>query len=326
MDGEDRGTNERFKGVERASVERLGQIVPTDIPVPERLAERTCEKIWETVDQAEAAAATLADEIFSPDTVLPNMLPGRLVPKIPRIAKNDEKSSPFILKRIRPIFGESEGEKTPRRSSSRRRNSCRLVNGEICDDMRDEYYWETLPTENSLPRPKKFSASAKTAAVVQGDGTEGEKKSNLVDSVSLLGRTTIHCVDAAGDWLGVRYNENHPPEEFPRPTVRRVRGGPSDLLLSIIGGVLIATVVVFPLLRLAGYELFLVIAKSQVRKIGESVSETHIESELYPLWSLSSLLSPKASVEETTNRILNESEPSDESSDESSDEPQSESP
>ena len=59
------------------------------------------------------------------------------------------------------------------------------------------------------------------------------------------------------------------------------------MMISIVSGVLIAVVVVFPLMRLAVKEVFTTIAKSAVRKIGVNVaiSENAPQSDLLPFIS-----------------------------------------
>ncbi|MBR4103172.1 MAG: hypothetical protein IKK39_03795, partial [Thermoguttaceae bacterium] len=136
---------------------------------------------------------------------------------------------------------------------------------------REEYYWEEVDDERAaVPaearRPSLLTTSARWATA----------------PVVAVGRATLaFCGSGRRAILGA--------DAFAatKPRRRRQPGQASDTMISTVAGILIATFVVFPLMRLAVREIFTTIAKSAVRKIGENVaiSENAPQSDLLPFIS-----------------------------------------
>ncbi|MBQ3333183.1 MAG: hypothetical protein IJG83_07140, partial [Thermoguttaceae bacterium] len=152
----------------------------------------------------------------------------------------------------------SEQQNRPRR---RARPRSPLRNGEIREEFRDEYYWELLPEVEPSGTPQERLART-------GTPEQTERENVITQAVERIGSTAISEVRQLSEWLGVRPAKSalaRPPRD------KESWWHPSDLLISVVGGVLIAIVVVLPILRFFGRELAVVIAKSTVRQIGQKV-------------------------------------------------------
>ena len=195
--------------------------------------------------------------------------------------------TPLSIESLKRQFAKESIKPRPKR-----KNRCPLVNGQIRPSAQDEYYWEILPpetpAEKELHRKRKLAAARRTQE-------EPEEENRLVESVSEIGRTTLSCIDSAKSWFGVPATRAILPDEMNRPLRGKRRGRPSDMLISIIAGILIATTVVFPTLRFACREFGIVITKTTVRKIGQKipVSSGHQSADLLPFYT-EQLLFPKS--------------------------------
>lgn len=187
----------------------------------------------------------------------------------------------------------------------RRKNRCPLLNGQIRPEAQDEYYWEILPPE-TVSEKKRRTRLESSAALVP---SEQEEENRLVESVSEIGRTTLHYIDSARGWLGVKSPRTSPPEEMNRPIRGKRRGKPSDMLISIVAGILIATTVVFPTLKFVGREFVMVIAKTAVRKIGQKIQITsdHSSADLIPFYT-EQILFPQSQEVEFLPKEIEEAE------------------
>jgi len=151
------------------------------------------------------------------------------------------------------------------------RRLAELLGREPTAAEREEYYWEEIDDERAaVPaearRPSLLTTSARWATA----------------PVVAVGRATLaFCGSGRRAILGA--------DAFAatKPRRRRQPGKASDTMISTVAGILIATFVVFPLMRLAVREIFTTIAKSAVRKIGENVaiSENAPQSDLLPFIS-----------------------------------------
>ncbi len=151
------------------------------------------------------------------------------------------------------------------------RRLAELLGREPTAAEREEYYWEEVDDERAaVPaearRPSLLTTSARWATA----------------PVVAVGRATLaFCGSGRRAILGA--------DAFAatKPRRRRQPGKASDTMISTVAGILIATFVVFPLMRLAVREIFTTIAKSAVRKIGENVaiSENAPQSDLLPFIS-----------------------------------------
>ena len=216
-------------------------------PMPAEMYDRPLEISSAPYTAREMYDAPLTVAPFAPCRMYDRPLLVRRAPKADSAALAEWK------KRI------SEEQNRPRR---RARPRSPLRNGEIREEFRDEYYWEFLPEVEPSGVPQERLA---------GTGTPGETgRENLItQTVERIGSTAISEVRQLSEWLGVRPAKS--------ASARPPRGKesswwhPSDLLISVVGGVLIAIVVVLPILRFFGRELAVVIAKSTVRQIGQKV-------------------------------------------------------
>ena len=177
----------------------------------------------------------------------------------------------------------------------RQKNRSPLINGQIRPEAQDEYYWETLPPESASEK-KRRQRSKRSVELVEA---KLEEENRLVESVSEIGRTTLQYIDSARGWLGVKSSHAPVPEEMNRPIRGKRRGKPSDMLISIVAGILIATMVVFPTLKFVGREFVVVIAKTAVRKIGQKIQITsdHSSADLIPFYTEQILFPQSQEVE-----------------------------
>ncbi len=147
-----------------------------------------------------------------------------------------------------------------------------LLGREPTATEREEYYWEEIDENENA----KISAEFRRPSLLQISARWATAP------VVAVGRATLSlCGSSSRAILGA--------DAFAatKPRRRRQPGQASDTMISTVAGILIATFVVFPLMRLAVREMFATIAKSAVRKIGENVaiSENAPQSDLLPFIS-----------------------------------------
>lgn len=129
----------------------------------------------------------------------------------------------------------------------------------------EEYYWEELPAED-----RTFNSSA-AGTLPQGVVNVARKPIEWIGRATLrLFRPVTKAIRDDGDESFIA------DEEMNKSAKKKPRGGGlSDFMISVVAGVLIATVIVFPVLKLVGREVIVTIAKSAVRKIGQKVTIQH---------------------------------------------------
>lgn len=317
---------DQFENDGRARLDRSLKLFD-EAAVPEGLADRTCQKIWDTLDHPEHEQVRT----------------GPAIPKFPRLVRSTKKGTPFVLKAvsvyqevppavpttlpaaepvplpaaesiplpaaesiaIAPIVEPTvqpavivpineavtlddlkrsfaEQARHPRR---RKRSKSPLCNGEIREEARDEYYWEILPPETDAEKRRRLERLAKKNRS-RSTQPAAETPNPFTDTVTRIGEMTLSSVRSATSWLGPEQKKPHSSKKGGAASTQK-RGRPTDLLISIVSGVLIAVIVVFPTLRFVGRELAIVIAKSTVRRIGQKVQVSADQStmELFPLLS-----------------------------------------
>lgn len=344
-----RSRGEIFDAVENAGRARLEQSLKLfdESAVPEGLADRTCQKIWNAVDHPEYYAAEA----------------GPIIPKFPRLVRSSKKGTPFILKTVSireedipapPIeetavlpeiavrttdqeiaaptvvsltLDELKRSFAEQARHPRRKNRPRspLLNGEIREELRDEYYWEVLPPETEAEKKRRLeNRIKKSVAAATKTNDAPDPQGVFTETVTRIGHITLSSLRTATTWLEPEQKKPLVSEERNAPRTSRRRSRPTDLLISIVAGVLIAVVVVFPTLRLVGRELAIVIAKSTVRRIGQKVTVSADQStlNLFPLWSEQILYPKSQEVEfdaaiDPTIDLTNDLSPSELSADES---------
>ena len=222
-------------------------VVPEVPPIPAVMYDRPLTVNGAPYTVREMYDAPLTVAAFAPCEMYDRPLLVRRAPKTDPVALAEWK------KRI------SEEQNRPRR---RVRSRSPLRNGEIREEFRDEFYWEFLPEVEPIGTPEESHDRAVTPK-------QTGRESVITQAVERIGSTTISEVRQLSEWLGVRSAKS--------ASARPPRGKevswlhPSDLLISVVGGVLIAIVIVLPILRFFGRELAVVIAKSTVRQIGQKV-------------------------------------------------------
>lgn len=199
------------------------------------------------------------------------------------------------LKEIHREFARSRvhSEKT-----RRRRFRSPLINGEIREELKDEYYWEIL-SDNSAPGAGKTGAvpaddplrSLEPRRVFNSDGSSSEIGQRVpeptllsavfIEPVIFIGHITIlafrplkRCLgrDDGGETLtfGSRRASETGAHQKSHQKKHRVRL--FDILIALICGIAIAALGIFPLLKMFGTEIYRSIRLSNVRRLGEVVS------------------------------------------------------
>lgn len=145
------------------------------------------------------------------------------------------------------------------------RSLVRLLGRPLTQIEREEYYWEDLK-----PRPKIRPQVAKRSR-------RSRYQVPLLFRVATLPFVLIgHAIITTGKTF--KYSIARPsgkvllPEEMNKPIIKKKSGHLSDMMISTITGILIAAFIVFPALRLVGSEMYTIIKRSTVRRIGEKVT------------------------------------------------------
>ncbi len=220
---------------------------------------------------------------------------------------------------------------------------------------REEYYWEeeydnvsgtlkqtrkrvtppyptisdSFPKRNS-GKPQEHRIKNSISAKSRNGNNNGQKEETTGGSNSLTSMIRYpieligHSVLVTGRTLKrvvVRPSSRtnpHKDEEMNKPIRKRKSGAFSDLLISIITGTLIAFFIVFPSLRFVSKEVYNIILKSTVRKIGEKVPITRnqdssvlmpfiTEQILYPKYQTSEMQQETGSEGNNTNTNTSQS-------------------
>lgn len=222
------------------------------MPLPERVSE-----IQEVLSSSVSAASS-----------------ARIPAVNPRISLHDI-SREFARERVR-------ADKT-----RRRRFRSPLVNGEIREELKDEYYWEILPPESESGKARagrksilhRLPPKEGSGLVSSGERWEPNLLTALmVEPIVFVGHTTLWVL---GPFLRLAKGSEGMtplPEEMNRPLAQsggKKRGFRSfDLLVAVICGVTIAALVVYPLIQMFGTEIYRAIRLSNVRKFSNSVAVT----------------------------------------------------
>ncbi len=190
--------------------------------------------------------------------------------------------APFVQE---PEFAENLASDTPGAEDA---YLAKLLGRQLTRWDREEYYWEELTPEGSS------SDSTLKYSLTQGVANAASKPIEWIGRATLsLFKPVTKAIRDDGDESFVADEEMNKPHR-----VKKGRGGGlSDFMISVVAGVLIATVIVFPVLRFVGREVIVTIAKSAVRKIGQKVSIQHGQDSSILLPFLSEqMLHPKHTV------------------------------
>ncbi|MBQ9874609.1 MAG: hypothetical protein IJM30_09100 [Thermoguttaceae bacterium] len=153
--------------------------------------------------------------------------------------------------------------------SAENRYLAELLGRELTPFDLDEFYWEDLDEEEKRP-PSAISKFLYGAMLV------------ATEPPVLVGRATI------GLFRSVFPNGLYRAEDVERATKKRKQGGGrvSDMMISMVAGVLIAISFVFPAIKYVANEIYTTVAESRVRKLGGSVSLSprEVEEAMTPMY------------------------------------------
>ncbi|MBR2692896.1 MAG: hypothetical protein IKE69_01655 [Thermoguttaceae bacterium] len=172
----------------------------------------------------------------------------------------------------------------------RRRFRSPLINGEIREELKDEYYWEILSDGDQTGRKSADDDPLRnlTPRRVYGTGggfvpsNERPVEPNLlsallVEPVVFVGHATTLALRPLR--LFRKGNENGASPSGPKKRARAASGGkrnneiqPIDFFIALVCGVAIAVVIVFPMIRKFSNGIYETVQKSNVRRISGAVS------------------------------------------------------
>lgn len=155
---------------------------------------------------------------------------------------------------------------------------------------REEYYWEDYTETEPLAKKQSLTGY-------------------LAFPVEFIGYSALWITRAIKNKLQNPSSQIDRKEEMNRPLIKKRHGKLSDMAISIAAGIMIASVVVFPTLKLIGHEFMKVIVKSTVRKIGQNVILTSDQDslDLIPLIS-DKILFPQYQTGEVNENVQKKKE------------------
>ncbi|MDO5580109.1 MAG: hypothetical protein Q4G69_03165 [Planctomycetia bacterium] len=141
----------------------------------------------------------------------------------------------------------------------------KLLGRPLTQDEREEYYWEDISSRTSTPPKAKKRSSKKRYQVPLLFRVIELPFVFIGHAIITTGKTFKFAVSRPSGKVSL-------PEEMNKPIAKKKSGHLSDMMISTITGVLIAAFIVYPALRLVGKEMYSIIERSTVRRIGEKVS------------------------------------------------------
>ena len=208
----------------------------------------------------------------------------------PTAAKISALNPKISLEDINREFARS---RTRAEKTRRRRFRSPLINGEIREELKDEYYWEILsdedetaqkngkvmrddPLKNLAPR-RVYGFHGETLSLNERPVEPNLLSAALVEPVIFIGHATLLALSPLR-LLWRRGRKDDPvPEKKNHP--RSGSGGkknnsvrPVDFVVALVCGVAIAAAVIFPMLKKFGSGIYETIQKSNVRRFGNAVS------------------------------------------------------
>ncbi len=183
----------------------------------------------------------------------------------------------FTLEELKREFAK---ERSQHAKTRRKRYRNPLINGEIREELKDEYYWEILSP--NTPEELRTREMARRAYKRQRQENPPVEKEPENREVSLLDAVFIEPVVNIGHMTIISAKRFQTlfqrgtsrmsafPEEL-QPPISKKDGRPGDLVISIIAGILIAVVFIFPIIRLTTNKIYMSIRRSNVREIGQTV-------------------------------------------------------
>ena len=194
------------------------------------------------------------------------------------------------LKEIHREFARSRAHSEKTR---RRRFRSPLINGEIREELKDEYYWEILSDDGTPGTGKNGAGPAddplknlEPRRVFNSDGSSSEigrrapeptlLSAIFIEPVIFIGHITILAFSPLKRGLG----RDNGGETLTRKSRRASETNVQkklhvwffDILIALICGIAIAALGIFPLLKMFGTEIYRSIRLSGVRRLNEVVS------------------------------------------------------
>lgn len=253
-------------------------ISPISVRIPARpvvIPPVTVSRPVETFELPKVLSPTIADAV-SP-------APSAVTPAAAKISAVSPKIS---LEEINREFART---RTRAEKTRRRRFRSPLINGEIREELKDEYYWEILSDENetaskdrkemrddplrNLP-PRQSYGSGKAASLSGRSFEPSFSNALLVEPVIFVGHVTLLALSPLR-YLWNRGEKDAAGSKTSRSRSRSQRNNgirPIDFLIALVAGVVIAVVVVFPMLKKFGSGIYETVQKSNVRRFGGAIS------------------------------------------------------
>ncbi|MBO7726612.1 MAG: hypothetical protein J6S40_09140 [Thermoguttaceae bacterium] len=259
---------------------RPAVVSPVTVPrfgeLPKVLSPRTVE-ITLTASVAPPAAAAVTEPVSAP-------LAAPLA--APAAAKISAVNPKISLEDINREFARS---RTRAEKTRRRRFRSPLINGEIREELKDEYYWEILsdesetarkntkgmrddPLRNLVPR-RVYGVGGESVSLNERTPEPNLLSAALVEPVILIGHVTLLALSPFQHLWKQKDASAFEKKSRPRPGGKknnRVR--PVDFIIALVCGVVIAMAVVFPMLKKFGNGIYESVQKSNVRRLGGVVS------------------------------------------------------
>ena len=272
------------------TVSRFGELAD----LPKVLSPRVVEVPRTAAEIPVAPAAATVAAIPPEPVVAPPIPPAAVSPEpvaAPLAAPAAEKiaavGTKISLEEVNREFARTRirAEKT-----RRRRFRSPLINGEIREELKDEYYWEILSDGDQTGRKSADDDPLRnlTPRRVYGTGggfvpsNERPVEPNLlsallVEPVVFVGHATTLALRPLR--LFRKGNENGASPSGPKKRARAASGGkrnneiqPIDFFIALVCGVAIAVVIVFPMIRKFSNGIYETVQKSNVRRISGAVS------------------------------------------------------
>ena len=263
------------------TVSRFGEI----FELPRVISPRSVE-----IAPAAAEIAPAAAEIPAVPVAASAALAAAEPLAAPAAAKISAVNSKISLEDINREFART---RTHAEKTRRRRFRSPLINGEIREELKDEYYWEILsdegeavskngkgmrddPLKNLAPR-RVYGFHGETLSLNERPVEPNLLSAALVEPVIFIGHATLLAFSPLRFlWKRGRKNDpvhekkNHPRSGSGGKKNNSVR--PVDFVVALVCGVAIAAAVIFPMLKKFGNGIYETIQKSNVRRFGSAVS------------------------------------------------------
>ncbi len=261
------------------TVSRFGELAE----LPKVLSPRVVEVPRAAAEIPTAPAAAMPPE----PAAVPPITPAAAPLTAPAAEKISVVGSKISLEEVNRQFARTRirAEKT-----RRRRFRSPLINGEIREELQDEYYWEILSDgdqtgQESVHDDPLMNLSPRRVYGMDGGFVPSNERpvepnllsALLVEPVIFVGHATFLALRPLRIFR--KENENGASPSGRKRRARQASGGkrnneirPIDFLIALVCGVAIAVVIVFPMIRKFSNGIYETVQKSNVRRISGAVS------------------------------------------------------